>query len=95
VRFSSVEDRSLPLLSGRVRTISADSFTDEASGLSYFEAEVEVSPTELAKVSKLLGNGQMRSGLPVEVVLATRKRTALQFLLEPIYGHLWRSLREQ
>jgi HlyD family secretion protein len=95
VRFSSVEDRTLPLLSGKVRTISADSFTDEKSGRSYFRAEVEVSPSELDKVRGVLGQGKLRPGLPVEVVMATRKRTALQYILEPLYGQFWRSLREQ
>lgn len=95
VRFTSVEDRTLPLLEGRVRTISADSFTDENSGRSFFRAEVEVSPAELDKVRGVLGQGKLRPGLPVEVVLATRKRTALEYIFEPLYSHFWRSFREQ
>lgn len=95
VRFSSVEDRTLPLLSGQVRTISADSFTDEKTGQAFYRAEVVVSPDQLEKVRGVLGHGQLRPGLPVEVVLAVRKRTALQYLLEPLYSQFWRSLREQ
>ena len=95
VRFTSVDDRTLPLLSGRVRTISADSLSDEKTGLSYFRAEVEVGPAELEKVRGVLGRGKLRPGLPVEVVLAVRKRTALQYLLEPLNAHFWRSFREQ
>lgn len=95
VRFTSVDDRTLPLLSGKVRTISADSFTDEKSGQSFFRAEVEVSPAELRKVQDALGNGKLRPGLPVELVLAVRKRTALDYLFEPLGQHLWRSMREQ
>jgi HlyD family type I secretion membrane fusion protein len=94
VRFSSVEDRSLPLLSGRVRTISADAFQDEKTGRSFYRAEVEVSPEELRQVRDVLGGGQLRPGLPVELVFTTRKRTALQYLFEPLSQHLWRSLRE-
>lgn len=95
VRFTSVDDRTLPLLSGRVRTISADSISDERTGLSYFRAEVEVGADELEKVRGALGRGKLRPGLPVEVVLAVRKRTALQYLLEPLGAHFWRSFREQ
>lgn len=95
VRFSSVQDRTLPLLSGKVRTVSADSFTDEATGMSYFSAEIEVPPSELERVRGSLGRGQLRPGLPVEIVLPTRKRTALQYIIEPLTAHLWRSLREQ
>ena len=94
VRFSSVEDRTLPLLNGKVRTVSADSFTDDKTGLSYFTAQIEVPPSELSKVRGSLGRGQLRPGLPVEIVLPTRKRTALQYIVEPLTSHLWRSMRE-
>jgi len=95
VRFLSVHDRTLPLLSGKVRTISADRLKDEKSGLSFFVAEIEVPTAELAKVRGALGKGQLRPGLPVEVVLTSRKRTALDYLLEPLTVHFWSSLREQ
>jgi HlyD family type I secretion membrane fusion protein len=95
VRFVSVHDRSLPLLTGKVRTISADSFTDEKSGRSFFRAEIEVTPEQLRKVGGTLGHGQLRPGLPVEVLLNVRKRTALQYILEPLTRNLWGSLREQ
>lgn len=95
VRFLSVFDRTLPMLEGTVRTISADRLTDEKSGLSYFQAEIEVAPSELDKVRKVLGQGQLRPGLPVEAVLVARKRTALNYLLEPLTVHFWRSLREE
>lgn len=95
VRFTSVDDRTLPLLSGTVRTISADRFTDEGTGQSFFNAEVEVEPAELQKVRSALGQGQLRPGLPVEVVFAVRKRTALEYILDPLTSHFWRSLREQ
>ena len=34
------------------------------------------------------------TGLPVEVVIPLRKRTALQYLLEPLSQSVWRSFRE-
>ena len=95
VRFVSVHDRTLPMLAGTVRTISADRLKDEKSGQSFFVAEVEVPPAELDQVRSVLGQGQLRPGLPVEVVLAARKRTALQYILEPLTVNFWRSLREQ
>ena len=95
VRFLSVHDRTLPMLEGTVRTISADRLKDEKSGQTFFEAEIEVAPNELAKVREVLGQGQLRPGLPVEVVLSTRKRTALNYLLEPLTVHFWRALREE
>ena len=49
---------------------------------------------ELNRVRSVLGNGELRPGLPVEAVLTVRKRTALQYLLEPLTGALWRSGHE-
>ena len=95
VRFLSVNDQTLPLLSGTVLTMSADSFTDEKSGQSFFRAEIEVPPDQLSKVRGALGRGELRPGLPVEVMLNVRKRTALQYALEPLTRNFWRSLREQ
>ena len=95
LRFVSVSDKTLPMLEGTVRTISADRLTDEKSGVSYFQAEIEVAPAELNKVRAVLGQGQLRPGIPVEAVLAARKRTALQYIFEPLTVHFWRSLREQ
>jgi len=95
VRFVSVNDRTLPLLTGKVRTMSADSFTDEKSGHSYFRAEIDVSPDQLRRVGGALGHGALRPGLPVEVLLSVRKRTALQYIFEPLTRNLWGSGREQ
>jgi HlyD family type I secretion membrane fusion protein len=94
VRFLSIHNRSLPLFTGAVRTVSADSFTDEKTGRSYFRTEIVVPEAELNRVRSSLGNGELRPGLPVEAVLTVRKRTALQYLLEPLTGALWRSGHE-
>ena len=95
VRFSTIHDRTVPLIDATVKTVSADSFRDEKSGMSYFTAEVEVPQAALASVQKHLGRGQVRPGLPVEVVMSVRKRTALQYLLEPLTANFWRAFREQ
>jgi HlyD family secretion protein len=94
VRFVTVHNRSLPLFSGTVKTMSADSFSDEKSGRSYFRSEIVVPESEFARVRAALGNGELRPGLPVEIVMTVRKRTALQYLLEPLTGVMWRSGHE-
>lgn len=94
VRFVSVHNRSLPLFSGTVKTMSADSFTDEKTGRSFFRAEIIVPEAELNRIRSAIGKGELRPGLPVETVMTVRKRTALQYLLEPLTGALWRSGHE-
>lgn len=95
VRFSAFGGRSVPILHGDVRQISADRFTDERTGRPYFLIQVGVPPAELEKLSASGANRRLRAGLSAEVVVPTRKRTALQYLLEPLNQTLWRSLREQ
>lgn len=95
MRFESVRDRNLPLITGKVRTISADRFTDEKTGRPYFKAQIEVPPAQLERVQQLLGKGQLKPGLPVSAMLNVRKRSALQYLLEPLTGSFRYALHEQ
>lgn len=96
VKFTAFHDRHLPLLQGTVTKLSADGFTDEKTGARYFRAEVAVPPEELAAL-KQPGREPpaLKPGLPVEVVAPLRKRTALQYLLEPLQQRLFRTFREQ
>ena len=89
VRFPGLRERNPPIIRGRVTRISADSFTVEQSGATYFRAEIVVPASELAKLGR--GAETLRPGAPVEVVVLLRKRTALGYLLEPLTNQLWRS----
>lgn len=89
VRFPGLRERNPPIIRGRVTRISADSFTVEETGASYFRAEIVVPASELAKMGR--GAETLRPGAPVEVVVLLRKRTALGYLLEPLTNQLWRS----
>lgn len=95
VRITAFSGRTMPMLTGEVERISADRFTDERSGQGYFLARVAVAQSELERLTRhSRGPAQLRPGLPAEVVIPTRKRTALQYLLEPLNQSLWSSFRE-
>ena len=89
VKFPGLRERNPPIILGRVTRISADSFTVEQTGATYFRAEIVVPARELAKLGR--GAETLRPGAPVEVVVLLRKRTALTYLLEPLTNNLWRS----
>lgn len=93
VKFPGLRERTIPLLHGRVTQISADSFTDENTGRSHYRAEVVIPPEEMRKLADHAKN--IRPGMPVEVVVILHKRTALQYLIEPLTRSLWRSGSEQ
>ena len=95
VRITAFSGRAMPLLNGEMERISADRFVDERSGQGYFLARVSVAQSELERVARNSRvNAQLRPGLPAEIIVPTRKRTALQYLLEPLNQSLWTSFRE-
>lgn len=95
VRFTAFRERDLPILHGRITDVSADSFVEEQTGRNFFRITVEVPPSELREIQRVRGEDTgLRPGLPVEVVVPLRKRTALEYFLEPLTQSLWRSFRE-
>ncbi len=96
VRITAFGGRNLPIVRGAVRQVSADRFVDERTGQAYFLTQVAVPPEELRRLAQAAGERRrLRAGLSAQVVVPTRKRTALQYLLEPLNQTLWRSLREE
>ena len=96
VRFPGIKDRSLPPLKGELTRVSADSFTDEASGAHYFTGEVVVPREQLALLKDESGKPfALRAGMPAEVLIPLRKRTALDYFIEPLTSQFWGSMREE
>lgn len=94
IRFTALQERNLPILTGTISKVSADSFEDERTGQNYFSIELVVPSTELEKLKKVRSDGGIRAGLPVEIMITLRKRTALSYLIEPLTQSLWLAGRE-
>jgi HlyD family secretion protein len=95
VKVSALHDRALPNLKATITRVSADALTDEKTNARYYTAEVTVPAGELALVRNVHGPSTgLRSGLPVQVLAPLRKRTAFEYLVEPLNQSLWRSFRE-
>ena len=95
VRFDTLHDRSMPPLDGKVTRVSADTLTDQATGVEYYTAEVSVPLSELEAIERIHGKAAVRAGVPVSVTIPIRKRTALQYMFEPLTASLRRSFKEQ
>ncbi|MFN4296852.1 MAG: HlyD family type I secretion periplasmic adaptor subunit [Brevundimonas sp.] len=93
VRFPGLREEIPPIVRGEVTSVSADSFTNEQNGHSYFRVEVVVPPQELEALGSAARG--IRPGMPVEVVILLRRRTALSYLVEPLTRNLWRSGSQQ
>jgi HlyD family type I secretion membrane fusion protein len=94
VRFSALQQRNIPILKGKITKVSADGFEDDRSGMRYFKIEVIVPPSEIAKIVQVRGDTGLRAGLPAEIMIPLRKRSALSYLFEPLSQSLWRAGRE-
>jgi HlyD family type I secretion membrane fusion protein len=90
VVLTAYRQRNLPLIHGTLRSISADAITDERTGVSYFQAKVEVRPEDLARLEEV----KLVPGMPAEVMLMDGEQSALAYLIGPILESARRSLLE-
>lgn len=89
IRFSTFGS-SVPTIAGRVLSISADSFVDESTGMTYYRARVEVTPEGMGELGELA----LIPGMPAEVFINTGSRTFLQYLFKPFSNAIARSFNE-
>jgi HlyD family secretion protein len=87
----SAFDRSTPVVEGKVTKVSADIFTDERTGQSYYRADVALDDHVLAE----LGGRRLVPGMPVEAFIATDERTALGYFVKPLADYFSRAFRER
>lgn len=91
LRFSAFDQRRTPELEGKVTLISADSFQNEASGLSYYRAEVELDD---GQIERLPADLTLIPGMPVEAFVRTQERTPIGFLVKPLADYFTKAFRE-
>lgn len=93
LRFSSLNSATLPVVEGKVLTVSGDQLLDEQTHLPYFSVEVEVG-TEA--VARLLAHGlEVKPGMQAEVMVQTGERTFLNYLLSPLEKRIRGALKEE
>jgi len=90
LRFPAFDLRNIPDLTGTVTQVSADVFTDDMTGISFYRAEIVLGEGEIAR----LGARQLLPGMPVDAFIRTRDRTPLAYLLEPLSAYFARAFRE-
>jgi len=90
VVFSTLNQKTAPELSGVVSYISADTLTDQITGLTYFSVDVDVAESEIEKL-----NGQsLIAGMPADVFIQTEKVSVLDYLLKPLKNTLAKTMRD-
>ncbi len=91
LRFSALDQTRTPELFGQLVGISADTFQDETTGVSYYRAEVSLPAEERARLDP---DVELRPGMPVEVFIRTDDRTPIGYLVKPFADYFARAFRE-
>jgi HlyD family type I secretion membrane fusion protein len=96
LKLPGLHGRNIPELHGTVSEVSADSLTVERTGRTYYTMQVKVAPAELERFTKAIHETNvLRPGNPVQVVVKTRSRSALEYWLEPLTQALHGGLNER
>ncbi len=91
LRFSALDQRETPELTGQVVQISADAFQDESTQQSYYRAEIVLSEGEQARLPE---GTTLIPGMPVEAFIRTEDRTPIAYLLKPLTDYFAKALRD-
>ena len=90
VRLTAYRQRTTPLIGGTVAYVSPDALADRQTGAAYYLIQVRLDRASLAHA----GAVAIQPGMGAEVFVRTDDRTAIEFLLEPLWNAGRRSLRE-
>jgi HlyD family secretion protein len=91
LRFSAFDTRTTPEILGKVSRVSADTATDQRTGLSYYTIRVSLERDQAAR----LGNVKLVPGMPVDAFVQTGERTVLSYLMKPLSDQVVRAFREK
>lgn len=91
LNFPSIERSKQIDLYSKIENISADAFTDERSGQSYFKATIMLSQNEKEKLPE---NLQLRPGMLVEIYLLKSDKSVISYLTDPVIGFFEKAFRE-
>jgi HlyD family secretion protein len=91
LRFSALDQRKTPELTGTVKLISADAFQDENTRQSYYRAEIVLSEGEQARLPQ---GTTLLPGMPVEAFIRTEDRTPIAYLVKPLTDYFTKAFRE-
>lgn len=94
VRLVALNQRTTPVLNGRVEYVSADAVaqaSDKPAAREVYVVRVSLPNAELQRVPHFLP----RPGMPVEIMIKTEERTFAQYIAKPIIDSMARAFREQ
>lgn len=84
IRFPAFHSRLIPLLIGRLESVSHDRLFDEGSKQPYYRGIVVLDKADIPEELR----ARVRAGMPSEVIVASGERTVLNYLISPLSSTL-------
>ncbi|WP_457301104.1 HlyD family type I secretion periplasmic adaptor subunit [Phyllobacterium sp. P5_D12] len=92
VRLSGLNQRTTPIINGRVDYVSADSMADTTSAQKQdiYLARISIPANELARIRGFTPT----PGMPADILIQTHERTFFEYLAKPVIDSMSRAFRE-
>jgi HlyD family secretion protein len=90
LRFAAFNQRTTPEVGSTVLRVAPDALTDEATGVSYYPAELAISENALNELDGLT----LVAGMPVDAFIQTGERSPMSYLMRPLTDFFQRAWRE-
>ena len=93
VRLSALNQRTTPVINGRVDYVSADAMTDTTTDVKQeiYLARVSIPAEQLARIHGFTPT----PGMPADILIQTHERTFFEYLAKPVLDSMSRAFREQ
>jgi len=91
VRFPAFHSRTIPVMLGKIESISHDRLLDESTHQYYYLGLVSLNRADIPEEYR----SRVRAGMPAEVIVSSGERTVLNYLVGPLSSSLRKTFREQ
>ena len=91
IRFPAFHSRDIPVMMGRIESVSHDRLTDEPTHQFYFLGVISLDRSDIPDEYR----PRVRPGMPAEVVVASGERTVLSYIISPLTESLRKAFRER
>jgi multidrug efflux pump subunit AcrA (membrane-fusion protein) len=91
VRLTSFNRTTTPELTARVAMVSPASVKDPSNGQEHYMAYLQLTTDAMSKIKDM----RLVPGMPAEVFISTKERTAASYLVKPFTDQMNRAFRER
>ena len=91
VKFPTFQTRRTPAIFGTLKTVSRDRLIDDTTKQAYFSGIVEIDEHQVPDDVK----HRLSAGLPAEVVISAGERTALDYMISPLFQAMGHAFHER